>query len=258
MIDIKDQLKRLEQAELKIVELKQEINKWLSTSPLNCKGLIDDDRLAWKLILTVDTEPDLNKWGLILGEAINHLRALLDNYIYCSCVNLGISDPKKLKLAQFPICSSVSDWKAQRNRIGMLPDDLQKSIECIQPFNRVSPKNDLLTILRELSNEDKHHIQIKPRLDPKEISNESGVEFESESEAAKNVPPNITISAPKFENGSELIKQTTVSKIVRVNGRYSLITEIVVIVPNLGPAPLTQTLEALCLNTKTVLLKLNS
>jgi hypothetical protein len=257
MPDYSNQVKRLERAKEQSVQLDSLTQGWIDTTPINGFAKIANDRLSWKLILRVKTEPNLAEWGLLFGESIHNLRSLLNNLVVVIAKDNGVSDPKKLKSLQFPICGSEEEWSKQKKRISSLPLKYQETIKDIQPLQRfkegLTPEQDCLLILRNLSNEDKHQIQIKPKLETLDMFHGNSVEFESTEAATKNCPPNVEILTPTFKNGATLLIQKTSTRIVKVKGSFKFSSEIQVIVPNIGAFGLTKILKAVCYYTEEIL-----
>lgn len=236
LIDFSDQFRRLDQANRRGVELGAGLQTWTSIGQPHFEAQISNDRLSWSLILVMKKEPPTDEWGMVFGEVVHNLRSLLDNLVVTIARQSGSPTDKEIKSLQFPIAASAEEWKSQSKRIALLPDQYKRAIESIQPFQRIqqegSPDGDLLIMLRDLSNEDKHHLYLKPNFLYQEFQNSSTVEFESEEAAAKNVPPNVTIFPPKFYNGAVLLTQFTKTRIVKITGAGKVGLQVQVKLPN--------------------------
>ena len=112
-------------------------------------------------------------WALILSDAANNLRATLDFMAYQLAVKHLVAKHvthEPSDTIQFPICDYPGnkrgqfDWFVKNRLADMLPSAIP-TLERFQPYNRGnSPKNDLLTVLRELSNKTKHRFLLQPYL----------------------------------------------------------------------------------------------
>ncbi len=97
------------------------------------------------------------EWNLQIGDIIHNLRSALDALTYNLAVkNLG-REPTldEVREIQFVIVDNREAWKrAAERRLRHLGADAVVAIEGLQPFNYQQPHQ--LSILRELSNIDKH------------------------------------------------------------------------------------------------------
>lgn len=106
--------------------------------------------------------------GLHLGDAVHNLRSALDHLMCQLAIAAGNADA--CDRTQFPIF--VEDTKDTRKRIerwtNALAKDAQAEIDALQPFRRRpdDPTSDLLWMLSELDNIDKHRLLLiaSPRL----------------------------------------------------------------------------------------------
>lgn len=109
-------------------------------------------------------------WASILSDAANNLRAALDFTTHQLALkhlaNQGrTGEPENVS---FPICDKPGykrgqfQWVVTNRLADVLPSAIQ-IMECFQPYNRGnSPKNDLLAVLRELSDKTKHRFFLQP------------------------------------------------------------------------------------------------
>lgn len=254
-MDFQDQINRIERAEQLGALLATSIQDWPKTSPFEAVASIAEDRLSWELRLQVNTPPPLGEWGLRFGEAVHHLRAALDNAAVAIARESGVTDPKALKAIQFPICGTAEEWKSGKKRIASLPSFYQSAIEQVQPFQRppATRAMDLLLLLRDLDNSDKHHLQMKARLETASLAHEPAVEFETEEGAAASVPPDTEVFAPDFTDGGCLLLWRTKGRIAHVKGAFSVGA---VVQADLGAGHVegaTEVLAALCFYTRLVM-----
>jgi hypothetical protein len=65
--------------------------------------IVSDDRCTWQLVPTFRSMPDVERWGLLFGEILHHLRAGLDNAVYARASLSAGGVPANPKKLQFPI-----------------------------------------------------------------------------------------------------------------------------------------------------------
>ncbi len=256
-MDIHDQISRINRANQKGADLEKSIQDWIERSPYSIEAKKNDDSLGWKIFLIVKESPQLEGWGFLFGEAIQQLRSSLDNLIVNVARSHELTKEEDIKKLQFPICDKEEDWNKTEWRVNKLPEKYKTAIKNIQPFNRYnhggSPDQDLLSVLRDLSNEEKHHLQVKPLVNASQLQHSFLVEFESVEDAAKNIPPNVIIFNPKFKSGEIILKQDVISKIVKIKGNCNISVAIQVDVPHKGCMDIVWLLSALCSYTTAVI-----
>jgi hypothetical protein len=199
------------------------VQEWSQKSPAALQAQIAPDRLSYTVTLDVNAQPPLDDWAYRFGEVVHHLRASLDNLLVHVATESGITDPKRLKRIQFPVCVTAAEWRDSASRVADLPATVRDAVQQVQPFNRGPTagdvKGDLLVMLRDLSNRDKHHARVITSLTPLSLTQMGSVEFETEEGASASVPPDITITVPSFETGGILYAHRTKGRIAKVGGR---------------------------------------
>lgn len=125
--------------------LDTDIPQWL-------QDMIGPDRAVCHIY--VDADPPPARWGVIVSEVLHQLRAALDNLMCALVVHRGNIVTKS---TAFPIAIESDEWKnAESMWRGIGADDLAV-LKALQPVHRSDvPEDDLLAILRRLSNYDKH------------------------------------------------------------------------------------------------------
>lgn len=125
---------------------------------------IDTDRkvTSEEAFLYVTRVPDLRDAALLLGDAVNNLRASLDHLIW-DFVKLGPRARLTSKQAmdvQFPLAQSWKSLSAQRTR--RMPGIADKEfgiVRCYQPYRR-DDRGRMMRLLRDLSDMDKHRYYV--------------------------------------------------------------------------------------------------
>ncbi|MFD4415249.1 hypothetical protein [Streptomyces sp. NPDC058476] len=221
------------------------------------RASIAEDRLSWELRLQVSQSPPLADWGFRFGEAVNHLRAALDNLIVAIARQSGVTDEKQIKGLMFPICGTLKEWKSRQRALSCLPDWCREALEQVQPFQRLEHggtlDGDLLLVLRELDNSTKHHLQVKPALAPQTIRHTPAVEFETEKGTAASMPPDAEVVVGPFEDGAVLLRYRTKGRIKSVGGQYNITAQVQALSPDGRPHGVTDLLAALWEYTRIVM-----
>jgi hypothetical protein len=111
--------------------LAEEIQEWVR-SGLTMRTVIADDRLSWEVKVEA-IEPPFNVWGRRFGDAVQNLRAALDNLVW-GLATLGGKTPDKPTSVQFPIVEVRSDWPRESKRIAELPDAARRVLAAPLPI----------------------------------------------------------------------------------------------------------------------------
>ena len=176
-----DCIARLNRADNHIRQLKRMTTAFVrKLPPAYGYDIVPDPDLGvfeFDLIGRVERHPDPVRWGVVIGDVVNNLRAALDNLVWRLSVHEqarhGISPPpdplpynSPWRRVSFPIVTAPTAWDPARPRcLGFVRKDLWAWFERLQPF--VTGKNtgqavrEPLAILDELWNIDKHrHLHI--------------------------------------------------------------------------------------------------
>ena len=248
MIDLSQQKRRLGRAADKGQELADAIQSWQANQPFAAEPVIHDDRGGWELRLRINEEPDLEAWATIFGEGLHHLRSTLNNAVTAIGLATGNTE-KQLKKLQFPIANDEKAWKGNTSRIGSLPQPYQDLIESVQPFRSQNGETiHALSLLVELSNQDKHALQIEADIDSELLSHDFQVEFESPKDAKISTPPDLTVCGDGlFEDGAVVIRHNAKgARIARVRGGHYFQARVVVKTEDGTSFGVTWALAAMC------------
>ncbi|NMM89668.1 hypothetical protein B2J88_35935 [Rhodococcus sp. SRB_17] len=101
-------------------------------------------------------QPD--SWGVIVGDILTNLRAALDHSVYGHAVDRNALLPKQQKGLSFPILTDPEKgFNGPAKTLGPLLDTAVLGvIESHQPYKADDPAQDVLQVLTELVNSDKH------------------------------------------------------------------------------------------------------
>lgn len=163
---------RLDQARRRYSALDGEIRVYLGRERAKVVSDLEDDR--WNVIrFASDVVPPPLTLGVILGEVVHNLRAVLDNLVFDLA---GQPTSNSRGQTAFPIAESSNDYLNPRRdgepsmRERMLegvPDGAREIIDAFQPFEPLDDhlraawgesQEHPLRMLRVLSNADKHRI----------------------------------------------------------------------------------------------------
>jgi hypothetical protein len=105
--------------------------------------------------------PSPADWSLVVGDILHNMRSALDHLTYSLAeihLNRGLTD-EEAKVIQFPICDNHASYRAEAGRrLQNLSDAMRTVIQGLQNYDlgRNGIAFPPLTMLRELSNRDKH------------------------------------------------------------------------------------------------------
>jgi hypothetical protein len=109
------------------------------------------------VLYAVIREPPPLEWALIIGDAIQNMRAALDHLVHELSTPAGRDSPR----TAFPIYDDERSFKVNGiPKVETITGDELLLIERVQPFNSPEPQNDPLAILQKLSNRDKHRLLV--------------------------------------------------------------------------------------------------
>jgi hypothetical protein len=139
--------------------IKNEIRAWGDRQPYFITRDVNANSTVYRLIANIGIEPPLQKWTLMVGDAIHNLRSALDHLIYAVAVYeaSGQNPPPDENRLSFPICDSPEKFRDSSGKIKSLSAGIRTAIETCQPYNRRHPDlPPLLSILAVSDNTDKH------------------------------------------------------------------------------------------------------
>jgi hypothetical protein len=191
------------------------------------------DKTVAKFVLHLASKPDLDRLGLLFGELIHHLRSTLDNLVAVTALHKMPQMPsKELKRIAFIIAETESEWDKLVGKIKALPKEYIDEIRQVQPFNGfgtfVGRTDSLLVLLRDLDNQDKHHLQLLPSLNQLSGAIELSMSFEDSAAADRALPPRTTLRDIKFEDGANLFDIEVNEPIKDIRGIYNVEAELIV------------------------------
>lgn len=202
------------------LELQARIVGWSASVDLQPIAEISADRLSWTLRLPAFDPPPLDEWALILGDGIHNVRSALDVLVWAYVDQSELTDGQK-KSISFPIWTEPQDWDKHSSRLlRTVPTEVVQRIHHCQPFQRPEAERsgDLLPLLAELDNQDKHRLTIVPAVQFNQMEVAHSVEFANDDAAARNVPPDVTVHAPSLIPEGLLFSGTTKDPIERIGG----------------------------------------
>jgi hypothetical protein len=133
---------------------------WLQSQPHRVTEEVDAEAGVKQVVVIADEQPPM-RLSLILGDAIQNWRAVLDHMVVeLATEEYGETLPNEIeKNLAFPITTSKENFRdaRKRGRLYCVPAQAQAFIYRLQPYRRGDDMTtDPLWILQELSNIDKH------------------------------------------------------------------------------------------------------
>jgi hypothetical protein len=218
---------KLARASAQVRSLDEAVTSWAAANPLVATCELRDGRLGFRVTQQEFLQPaPLDDWGLLAGECVHNMRSALDNLAF-ALARLNRDPPERPKGVAFPIYTEKTQFdKNGRRNIDQLPQPAALLVERLQPFQRDgsaafgTPDRDALVLLQWLSNTDKHQVPSVVLIAPTEISHNFSAAFQSEEDAAANVPPDTTIWAGPLSPGAVLIEYRTKHPLASAGGRF--------------------------------------
>ena len=161
-LDLTSVYAKLDRAEEHFKAVDTEIKEWLNSGryePFFERGT-QQTRIAMS-VLRVGRPPDLVRWAVIIGDCINNLRAALDHLMnaFAKVPYIYTPSAKKERLTFIIIDDPDEFSKALKTTFSGLCPLYTEVLTQLQPFNRTHPDlPPLLSIIRDLSNADKHRL----------------------------------------------------------------------------------------------------
>lgn len=155
---------KLDRAQEHLDALGEATLDFLRTHPFDLRGEIDKEEGRYSVRIRVKQTPP-ERLGLIVGDAVQNLRAALDHLV-SSLAMLGGAEVTWMN--QFPILREPPSSKRDRDKWNQMltdvPHGARIAIEQMQPYNRpgsVEIDKHSLWIIKRLSNEDKHRVVLR-------------------------------------------------------------------------------------------------
>jgi hypothetical protein len=159
--------RKLERAKAHINDLNSQLRTFTELKPYSARMQEDVQRgnKVARFIAVRSTAievPDMIPWVLLAGEALYQLRSALDHLIRQLVIANGEAGKlKNSKRHQFPIFDTPEGYGSRASgMIDGVSDHVARVIEHEQPYRRSTdaPHDDLLWILQNLNNTDKHRL----------------------------------------------------------------------------------------------------
>lgn len=146
---------RIHRARDNIKEFSEILDQYLTRCPGDL--IVDIDEQGRGTIRVVRREPIPVQLPILLGEALQNLRAGLDNCLYAVAIlDSGENPPPGATRLQWPITVTPKEWKDSKGRIQHLSLHLITALHRIQPFQAQNPDWNSLRILHDLARVDRH------------------------------------------------------------------------------------------------------
>jgi hypothetical protein len=159
---------RISRAQDNINEFAQLLGEYLEGSPSRIR--VDIDAQGYGAIRVERSEPIPDQLSILLGEALQNLRAGLDNCLYAvAIIDSGTNPPPGASQLQWPIALSPKEWTANKKRLQHLSPHLIEALHRIQPFQAENPGWNCLRILHDLARIDRHRAAHELAMRPEKV-----------------------------------------------------------------------------------------
>jgi hypothetical protein len=147
---------RLDRAESRRREFAASWASYIGAHPWNAE-LVAVSAVTFEIVVKTH-EPAPASMALAFSDWLAALRAALDNGLYALAAAVtGQNPPPGAGKLQFPIASTVEDFRSQAKRLVDLPTGIVTKLEKVQPYQSpYGPKTNLLYWLHELARIDRH------------------------------------------------------------------------------------------------------
>ncbi len=153
---------KIDRAQHHLDSLERSVSSFLNSEPYVVSRQDDDIGVTYQVQLRRALPFE---WGLMVGDVVSNLRSSLDYIVFqLSLPRLQRgTDPRDWQVPQFPICDKRTAYcgRGSKRLIRFVPRGCHRTIEQLQPYHRKHwPELDLLSILRDISNADKHRLVV--------------------------------------------------------------------------------------------------
>lgn len=134
-----------------------EWNAFLDSEPYDSGFNIDENGKGTLWIEAIDPIPPII--AVLFGEWVYNMRVALDYALYETAIfdSGGQDPPPGAGTLQFPICSTVEEWRHRQDRLKPLSEKHRSWIEMVQPYRGTfGPEGTILYWLNDLARKDRH------------------------------------------------------------------------------------------------------
>jgi hypothetical protein len=137
---LNDAFAKLGRADEHAITLVDEIAAWQAAAPFHAQREPNNEASDHDVIVTIDAPPDVRRWGLLFGDAIDNLRSALDHVVYgLAQVATGEDEPPGARSLAFPLINDEQRWSDADSRLRSLSPAMVPAIKEVQPFHRAEP-----------------------------------------------------------------------------------------------------------------------
>lgn len=146
---------RIKRAQDNIKDFAEVLQEYIGGRPADLA--VDLNELGQGSLRAVRREPIPIELPILLGEALQNLRAGLDNCLYAvAIIDSGMNPPPGAAKLQWPIAVTPKEWGENKKRLQHLSPHLIAALHRIQPFQAEWPEWNCLRILHDLARLDRH------------------------------------------------------------------------------------------------------
>jgi len=156
-VDLSSVRAKLRRADQHLKTLRREIRTFVKARGHRFVAEPNADRTQYILHAYFARPPDVEQWGLVLGDAVHCLRSALDHLVYAIAICESNADPPPNHTrVMLPLTRTPESFTGAGRRISGLSKDVRARIESLQPYP--GRDNDLLSLLEDLDVADKHRV----------------------------------------------------------------------------------------------------
>lgn len=138
-----------------VLSLQGRILLWNNSGHVFADLKLDETRRTATSKLRVVDQPPLVEFSLILGDAVHSFRSALDALVW-ELAHLDGAKPNNPRRIAFPICFTEQAWDVSVRDLATVPQVFRDRIRSLQPFAQLNPETDMVGLLAEMDNQDKH------------------------------------------------------------------------------------------------------
>jgi len=150
-------LLKVQRSRKHVLDLEAEQDRFFKTNPYRFR-FETNPQTGNRDYYLADAKPIPLEFSLLIGDALNNLRAALDHTAY-HLVCVGVGAIRSFPDAKFPIYENAPDYHSKRNgAVAGMRQDAIKAIDAIQPYG--GGAGEYFWHLARLNNIDKHRLLV--------------------------------------------------------------------------------------------------
>lgn len=188
---------QLERGAEQLAGLAVAISDWERASELHLLPVVSHDRTSIEFRLRMSSPPPLERWSLLIGEALHSLRSAMDGLAF-QLTHLDGKSPDSPTKVYFPVANTSSQWRDKAKHLNSMPPEVLERIRTLQPFMADPAETSLLSAIHELDLIPKHRrlLRATTRVMPTDL----GIELQFSSTRVEGTL--VPLDRPPLEDGA--------------------------------------------------------